>query len=219
MAAVLVQTRTSSDGVSLSTTPSTLAFLSPVTTGNAVIVAVASGADATPPIFGASDATNGAYSSIVQNGEAGWGRSSGILAKLNVTGGFTTVSVTASTTNNGTFAIYEVSGLSAATATSGTNNEQSGSTTVNCAAPGLSGTGIAVCAAMASAGSTPTPEAGYTFDNVTPTVRLLQHKVGTMASSQGTMTAGSAQTYFSVMAIFPESGTVVAPVMINTFTQ
>ncbi len=205
MSAVLVQSNTSSDGTSLSTTPNDLAFTSPVTNGNAVIVAVVSAADAAAPIYAASDATNGAYSSIVQNNLPGFQRNSGILAKLNVTGGFTIVSVTASTTANGTFAIFEVSGLSADAAQTGSKDQDVDNLIVDCSSVALSGSGFAVGAAMITSGQTPSMESGYTFANVVPTVRCLEYQAGTITNSKATMTMAAAQAYAACMALFPET--------------
>jgi hypothetical protein len=107
-AAAAVVQATSSAIVSIGSGGTSHSFSGNVTSGNAVIVVIVTGAGVAPDLS-ASDATNGAYTQASENPNADI--SSGAHYKCNLTGGFTAVTAVSSTTGNGMIALFEVSGL------------------------------------------------------------------------------------------------------------
>lgn len=190
-----------------------LVFDSPVTNGNAVVVAIALGATATS--HGASDATNGAYSGLVFRSSTS--RSASVLAKRNVTGGFTTVTLTSSDTGSGRAAIFEVSGLDTSASpltgdalnTAVTNHVSSGS--------GLSGSGFTVSAAMLSANVNWTPGTDYTnATSTTSNSRMIQYRTIALSTNDGPFSTASSVGSTAVMALLLDVVAGFQPFFVKT---
>lgn len=198
--ATIIQSKFGAGVDALSSSATTYSFDSPVTTGNAVVVVVAVGAE--PTDCTASDATNGSYTNHVEFGESGTGSTAAILAKRNVVGGFTQVAVTSSTTGNGVVWLFEVSGLdTTASPSTGSVFNASGTTNHVSASVGLMGTGFAVCGAMLGAGGTVTQGSGWTLAATPSAARFCQYRVTAVSADQGDFTADP-QSSSAVMAVF-----------------
>ena len=204
MAAAVVQTKVSASVVSLSSTPTNLAFDAPVTGGNAVVVIVAVGSTAST--IAASDATNGTYDVTVSADDGA--EMSATRSKRNLTGGFSTVSVTSSVTGNGVVFMFEVSGLDTGAAPStGSIENGSGSTSHVSSASGLSGTGFSVCGAMLNT-IVATEGTGWTPLASPSTARFCQYRTGTVSNNDGPFTTASGTGSIAVMAVFAEAAGV-----------
>lgn len=186
------------------TTPCTIAFSSNVTTGNAVIVRASCVNGCNFHTFAASDATNGAYTKDIENSVSV--ASTALLSKRNVTGGFTTVTLTVTGGGTPTILWYidEVSGLSTAgTVLTGMNTATG--TSNNCSTSGLTGSGFSVCIAAVNNNPVFTAGTGWTAWASGSLFEFTQHRITAISSNQGPWTAASSVNYWSVMAMYPDA--------------
>lgn len=190
---------------SCGTSPCTVNFAGNVTTGNAVIVGAACVNGCSSTTFAYSDATNGAYTSHVNSISASTGRTSGIGSKRNLTGGFTTVTITATGgMTGGVVSLYEVSGLSTGATVLFGSIDDASATSHPCTSSGLSGTGFALCVGNNNSGPTITPTASWTDDSGGSLFVLMQQRITTFSSETATYTTSPATTAVQAMALWLE---------------
>jgi hypothetical protein len=189
-------------------TPCTVTFGGNVTTGNAVIVRAVCINNCVSDVMAASDATNGAYTKHVELMNGTGSRTSAILSKRNVTGGFTVVTVTS--TGGASQAVLawanEVSGLSTAGTVLTDSKESATATSKNCSTSGLTGSGFSACVAS-SGDNNPnnTPGTGWTESSSDALFAFAQHRVTAVSSDLGPWTSSANANATAVQAMFPEA--------------
>lgn len=206
MAATLVQEKLLAS-VSLSTLAS-VSFDSPVSSGNSVIVVFTQTGGITSTsanVITASDTGNGSYGTRVNDIEGGGNKRNVIFAKHSLSsGGFSAVSLQASTTISGQASLFEVSGLNSSVV-SGFRAQVTSSAIAGSTAA-LTETGFAVGAINTGGGLTlNTLEAGYTAS----TAGFTAHIRGSSAShsfsnTQCTGTIAGNTSNIGILAIFSD---------------
>lgn len=203
MAAVLVQEKLYAGGSTAAV--QTVSFDSPVSSGNSVILVHEGSFQGSLAV---SDTTNGSYgTAVVGRSNAGGSMYVAVYAKHNLSsGGFSAVTIQASSNFNGHQGIFEVSGLSTL-AVSGSNDQNSSLYALS-SSP-LTGTGFA-CGGLATGSGVGSP----TFDPAYVSTGSAFARVarGSSASHEFSNTQctgranGAATAQISALAIFIEAG-------------
>jgi hypothetical protein len=202
-AAVIVQ---SAVDQACGSSPCTINFAGNVTGGNAVIVGAVCINGCSSATFTFSDATNGAYTTHVDQISSSTGRTASVGSKRNLTGGFTGVVTTASggTTLMEVFQ-YEVSGLDNGLSVLFGSTETLTATSHPCSGSGLSGTGFALCMGNNNSGPNITATASWTKDSGAATVYLGQRRITTFSGETGTYTTDATTNSVQAMGLWRET--------------
>jgi hypothetical protein len=183
--ATIVQTKVVDSNVSIST-GTTIAFDSPVTAGNTVVVALTG--TATASSFGVSDSIAGTYTTGVNEG--GSARARGLFYKQSHAGGSPTITITATVVTTTRYRIFELSGLDPAgphqiglanTGTNTTTHPSAASVSGSYVAT-ISGTGFAVAVGLRSGAGAWTPDGAYTAGTNITQLRMMQYRIGTLTA-------------------------------------
>lgn len=180
-----------------------------ITGGNAIIFRsyINSGNEATISV---SDATNGTYGVVADYSAFSTppNRDLYIIAKRNLTGGFTQITITPSDAGHTfSYRACEVSGLdNAATPQTDSSLEGSATSHVMGGSATLTGTGLVVGVSVFGDGVDDTAGTGYTAEgDVTSVGGFFQRKIATFTGEQAAFTVSPATNATSIVALFVES--------------
>lgn len=181
---------------------STVVFGANTVTGNAVIVGITHGSG-TNGSYTVSDATNGTYNNTVISSDLAM-----IRDKRNITGGFTTVSITApGADSNYTVWCFEIAGAdNVLSIQTGSIFEGAAVTSHVSSSVGLSATGFALAAAsFGDAGGTITPGTNWTrVTGGTNAGIIIQYRIALFSSDTGQYTTSASVITAGALAIVPE---------------